>query len=264
MKNALWIRALGFVCVLAVVALGCGGGEQAELEAREAAFEPIREQRAALDAKRQEIADLRAQITEVEAVAGGEDDETTEGPSVEDLQDQLEQAESESEAMSEDFMTALINLLNSADMVAGEAPTGVTLEAIRFKSAEDMLIAQEYITRGGDYRRALEILDTALMLDPDNPDLQNARAQVEIDQYMTEERFALVSEGMNESEVKDLLGTVHPNNLRDYPERNVVAWFYRREDKGAAGVYFQEKGGELQVYRLDFNAVVAPEEGAPQ
>ena len=270
MNKTSWIRALGLVCALALVVVGCGGGEGGSGDARQGEFDVLKQQREGLQAKRQEIADLQAQIAAVpeddaEAEEGGEEGEEGEvtepaGPTAEELQAQLEQAQGELAALSEDFMGALVMFLNSADMVQGEAPTGTTLDAIRMKSAEDMLIADEYIYKGGDYRRAKDILDTALMLDPDNPDLQAARAKAEADQYMTAERFEPVSKGMTQEEVRKILGTVNPNNVRDYPDKDVTAWFYRREDKGAAGVYFQEKDGEQVVYRVDFDAVKANEE----
>ena len=267
MKKASWIRAAGLACVVAVIAMGCGGGDNGVDAAREEQFAAVKEQKAALDAKRQEIADLEAQIAAAEEAADSEDATAEEGdaeaaasPSLEELQASLSTARGEAEDLAEELMNGIVAFLNSANMVEGEEPTGLNLEAIRMKSAEDMLIAQEYIVRGGDYRRAMDILDTALMLDPNNPELQAARASAEEMQYMTEERFAAVQKGMTEDQVRELLGTVHRNNLREYPDKNVVAWFYRRADSGAAGVYFEEKDGEYAVYRVDFNAVEAPEE----
>ncbi len=262
MKKSSWIRALGLVCVAVLMTAGCGGGEGGGGDSQDAAFAPIKEQWTALDAKRQEIADLEAQVAAAdEAPAEGEEGGEAAGPSAEDLQAQLDQAQDEAADMSEQFMNELIMFLNSAGMVEGEAPAGAVLEAIRLKSSEDLLIANEYIAKGGDYRRALDIVNTSLALDPDNPDLQAALADFEASQYMTEERFAAVTQGMSEADVRELLGTPNPTNVRDYPEQNVTAWFYRREDKGAAGVYFQEKDGALAVYKIDYNAVDAEGEG---
>ena len=178
----------------------------------------------------------------------------------EDLEAQLDQASSEVLALSDNFMTALVMFLNSADMVADEEPTGLDLEAIRLKSGEDMLIAQEYIDAGGDYRRALEILDTSLMLDPNNETLKAAREKVDMDQFMTAERFEVVAKGMTQEEVQMLLGTPNPHNVRDYEDKNVVAWFYRREDTGAAGVWFEEKDGAMTAYRAEYDAIKPKEE----
>lgn len=265
---ASWIRALGVVCAVGVLA-ACGGGEKDQAAQREAEFAAIKQQKAALEAKRLEVAQLEERIAaaesmgeeaeEAEEAAPAEAEEEMAGEaetaSVEELEQQLAAAEKEAQSMSEEFMTNLVNFLNSANMVQGEEPSGVLLEAIRMKSAEDMMIAKEYITKGGDYRRAIEILQTAQMLDPNNPELQAALDKAEAEQYMTEDRFAAVSKGMTMDEVQDVLGTVNVHNVRQYPEKNITAWFYRREDKGAAGVYFQDKDGQMVVYRADYDAI---------
>jgi outer membrane protein assembly factor BamE (lipoprotein component of BamABCDE complex) len=265
-KKASWIRALGAVCVVAVITAGCGGGGESGVASQEAAFEPVKDQYAALQAKRQELTDLRARADAAaeEGVEAAEEGavatEEAAAGAVEDLDAQIDRVKGEVDALSEQFMGSLIGFLNEANMVEGEAPSDLTLEAIRMKSGEDLLIAREYVTRGGDYRRAIEIVTTALALDPENPDLLAAKSQFETEQYMTEDRLAQVSKGMSEDQVKQILGTPHPSNIREYPEQNVVAWFYRREDRGAAGVYFQSKNDVLSVYKVDFNAVNADEE----
>lgn len=281
MKMAAWIRALGIVCAVGVIA-ACAGGED-EATQREAEFAAIEQQKAALEAKRLEVAQLEERLAAARALGeeGEEAEEAAEGEamdgepmggeamggetaSVEELEQQLAQARDEAQALGEEFMTNLVGFLNSANMVQGEEPTGVLLEAIRMKSAEDLIIAKEYISAGGDYRRAIEILQTALMLDPDNPELVAALEQAKADQYMTEERFAQVSKGMTMDQVRERLGTVNVHNVREYPEKNVTAWFYRREDKGAAGVYFQDKDGEMVVYRADYDAITPGGEEAEE
>jgi hypothetical protein len=260
-------------CILALSFVACGGGETVE-SGRDAEFAAVKEQKAALDAKRAEVVALKEQIAAAGEMGDAGDAEAAEGEAAEgegeegdaamageDLEAQLEQATAEATNLSDNFMTALVMFLNSADMVAGEAPTGLTLEAIRLKSGEDMLIAQEYIDVGGDYRRALEILDTALMLDADNETLKAAREKANADQFMTPERFETVAKGMTQADIQKRLGTPNPHNVRDYPEKNVVAWFYRREDKGAAGVWFEEKNGVMTAYRVDYDGVKPPEEG---
>ena len=173
---------------------------------------------------------------------------------------QAETLQGEINGMSDGLMTALVTFVNSANLLEGEPIPPPVQTAIEMKSAEDMVIAEEYVWEGGEYRRAIEILNTTLMLDPNNADVQAALEKAIRDQYMTEDRFAAVSKGMTQEEVRLVIGTVSRHNLREYEDKNVIAWFYRREDKGAAGVWFEEKGGELKVYKSDFNAIKSPEE----
>ena len=153
---------------------------------------------------------------------------------------------------------AAVGYLNVYDpMLEGEPPNERQLEVIRMKSAEDIITAGEYIERGGDYRRALTIYTDAMALDPDNEDLKSAIAEAEEMRYMNEERLGGVKNGMTEDEVKALLGPVNLRNVRDYPERNVIAWFYPVDDTGkASAVWFRKKAGEeYKVYKTEFEQV---------
>lgn len=265
-----WIAASGLVCVLVVALVACGG-EAGQSSGREEEFAAVLEQKSALDSKRDEMSALEERIAA--AAAGGVqeqaevegDDQSEVGgeaeTSVEALEAELDQLVTEEIESSESFMTTLIAFLNSANMTEGEAPTGLELQAIHLKSSEDMLIAEEYIRKGGDYRRALEILDTSLMLDPENPELLAAREQADVDQYMTPERFEMIAKGMTDDDVRKRLGTPNRHNVREYSEKNVTAWFFRREDGSAAGVWFDHKDGVMTVYRMDFNAIKSNREG---
>jgi hypothetical protein len=123
------------------------------------------------------------------------------------------------------------------------------------KSAEDIALAQEYIDLGGDYRRAVEILETALSVDRDNPELQAAVEKAKEFRFTTKERFDQVKRGMTQDEVRALLGQVNLRNVREYPERKVVAWFYPKQGGGAGAVFFEQKGDVFVVYKIDFEAV---------
>ena len=265
MKNsAYW--ALGLACVLALLSGACGG-EDKVAAGLDAELVVLQEQGSALDAKRAELADLKAQIAAAmsaeageEEPAGEEGEEGEPAVSVEDLTAQAEALRNEINGASDDMMGALVMFVNSANLLEGEPVPPPVQTAIEMKSAEDMIIAEEYIWEGGEYRRAIEILNTTLMLDPNNADVQAALDKATREQYMTEDRFAAVSKDMTQDEVRLAIGTVSRHNLREYEDKNVIAWFYRREDKGAAGVWFEEKDGVLKVYKSDFNAIEAPEE----
>ena len=145
-------------------------------------------------------------------------------------------------------------------MYEGEPLTEVQRAAFDMKGDEDILIAQEYIDAAGDYQRAIDIYIQSLAFDPDNEKIQAAKAEAETLRYMTEERFGAVDKGMTEAEVQAALGTPMRMNVREF-EEGLLGWFYPKEAPNtAAGVFFQEKDGAMEVYKVDFNAVEAPTE----
>jgi outer membrane protein assembly factor BamE (lipoprotein component of BamABCDE complex) len=134
------------------------------------------------------------------------------------------------------------------------------IAAMRMKSAEDMVIAREFIEMGGDYRKAIEIYQSALVADPDNAALKSALDRAKADRYMTEARLAAVKKGMTEAQVRAVLGTPYHRNVKEYPEKKVSAWFYpTNEANDAAGVYFNAK---KEVYEVKFDAIQASKPGA--
>ena len=178
--------------------------------------------------------------------------------SAEDLAAQLEQLEGEIESLTEEFGNRLVAYINADPMIEGEEPTEQQVQALRMKSGEDIILAQEWIEKGGDYKRAIEIISTALLYDADNPELQAALAKAEADRYMDQERWAAVEKGMTEDDVRQALGQVNLHNIREYPDKNVVAWFYpTAEDGSAAAVWFQpnKKTEVLEVYQIKFEAI---------
>jgi tetratricopeptide (TPR) repeat protein len=168
------------------------------------------------------------------------------------------------------FSSRLVGYIMSLDMREGDPVTPQQLAAIRMKTAEDMAVAREWIEKGGDYVKAIDIYNSALINDPDNEALKAALAEAEDLRFMKPERFAQVKKGMTEEEVRDALGPVNIRNVRIDEEKNVTTWLYRTEDGGAAGVFFKaNRAGEaLKVYdsKFDFfkpQVVGAQQEAAP-
>ena len=125
-------------------------------------------------------------------------------------------------------------------------------------SGEQMYLAQEYAIKGGDYRRAIDILVGAQNNDPDNPALAARIAEYQDARYVTAERLAEVKRGMTEAEVEGVLGKVFHSYVRTFPDENVFAWFYPKDPEehgagAAVGVFFNES--DRKVYRTDPNAV---------
>ncbi|MGH9362077.1 MAG: hypothetical protein ACRD2T_09180, partial [Thermoanaerobaculia bacterium] len=176
---------------------------------------------------------------------------------------------------AEELNRRLVEFINAEPPRQGAPLTSRQREALRLRSDEDIRLAREYIEDGGDYRRALEILRAALLVDPGNPRLAAEVTRAESGRYMSPARFSLVKEGMTAEQVRALLGAPNPHNVRDYPARGpnqrVVAWFYPKDAAGSAAAVWlalreaaktapAESAGPragLVVYQLDFDAVQA-------
>ncbi len=242
--------ALAGPLLLALAGLACQGREEAAAQQKEqqrqAAWSAIQQAKEGLDAKRQELREARAKVQQ--ARSSGD-------PALAQVQTALEPLHLEVDKLGDDLNGKLAEFINADPPLVGEPITGLTLEAVRLKSDEDMIVASEYIEEGGDYARAIRIYEDALTADPDNPKLEQALAKAQADRYMTRQRFDLVKKRMTQDEVRGLLGSVNPRNVREHPDQGVVAWFYSKEGGGAAGVYFRKDRGQFLVYQLDFDAV---------
>jgi tetratricopeptide (TPR) repeat protein len=273
------VRTLMLACVLVAAGVGvaaCGGGgeEEAKEAARESEWQALQEAKQSLEAKRSELAEVRGRLAlsdtgadEAAAEAGGEEAAaaTAAEASPEELAARADALEQEIADESETFNERLVTFINDDPIIEGEPPTERQMAAIRMKSAEDMAIAREYIDKAGDHRRAIDIYETALQVDPENAELQAALEEARGARFMTAERFGQVKKGMTQEEVRSLLGTANPRNIRSYPEREVEAWFYPKGGGGAAAVFFQkDKGDAMVVYQIDFEAVKATEGEAEQ
>ena len=276
MPSGRTLFALTSILLLSLGVVACGGGGDGETEtagydAEEWAW--LQQTKTDLDAKRAQLAEMAAAETEggddaeaTEEDGGGEDGATEDGategdgaetaealPSAEDIQAEINK-------LGEEYNTRLANFINSQEMYEGEPLTEVQRAAFDMKGDEDILIAQEYIDAAGDYQRAIDIYIQSLAFDPDNEKIQAAKAEAETLRYMTEERFGAVDKGMTEAEVQAALGTPMRMNVREF-EEGLLGWFYPKEAPNtAAGVFFQEKDGAMEVYKVDFNAVEAPTE----
>lgn len=251
----------GVLFLALAVAAGCGPDPEVVAEQENEA------QWAAIETTRQQLADKRGALEQAQAAAAAAAaEEGTAEPAVDETATaeaegaaapagDVTALETEVVALTEQFNQQLVDFINANPPVVGETPPERVQQAIRMKSDEDVLIAREYIAQGGDYVRALQIYDAALEVDPDYERLQQLRAEAESMRFMTEERFAQVEEGMTQDQVREMLGPVNLRNVRDYEENQAVAWFYPRDDRGAAAAVWFNKNrkGEYVVYQMDFH-----------
>lgn len=262
------VFALGSLLILLLAVVACGGGGQEE------AADPNAELWSDIESRRGAINDLKTQVEEIEAelsaepaegeaeAEGGEAAEGEEaGETPEDLQAKIEDLESDIATKNDELYTKIIEYINNSGLVEGAELSADQRRAFDWKAEIDIDYAQEYIDKGGDYKKAIDIYDQALMSDEGNAKLLAAKELAQSLRYMTEERFSQVKKGMSQDEVQDLLGTVKNTNVRDFAEKGRVGWFYPKDPEtggGAAGVYFKEKpkGSESWVVEItDFSAV---------
>ncbi len=170
----------------------------------------------------------------------------------------------ETEALSLEFNRRLVDLINADPPVQGEPASERQKATLRMKSDEEIVLARQFIEQGGDYERAIDIYKEALAVDPGNPRLREELARAQAHRYMTREIFDQVQEGMEQEEVRRLLGQPNLHSVRAYPDRGVVGWFYPKDASGAgAAVWFHKEGGRATVYLADFNALDPRAQPAP-
>jgi len=250
--------ALG-TCLIALSGLGLTAcAPQAKVDdtsARDAEWAEIQKQHGELEQKRQQLA--AASAPAAGEAAAGEAAAATGGATAPGQQ--------EVDELTQSFNERLVAFINANPPVVGEPPTEQQLAAIRMKSDEDMVVADEYIEKGGDYRRAIKIYQDILTADPDNEKLKAALASAEERRFMTKERFAQAKKGMTEQDVREALGPVNLRNVRHFDKDDVTAWYYPLDERGAAAaVWFRPEKKGLIVYQTQFDAIKesgAAEEG---
>jgi tetratricopeptide (TPR) repeat protein len=241
-----------------VVSAGCSGkrgespGASGHVEAAESAAKTadtewawLQQAKKTLDAERVKLAETRAR------------QQTAPSPAAIAATAASEKAVA---ARAEELDRRLVDFINARPPIEGEKPAGRLLDAVRMKSDEDILLAHESIRQAGDYRRAIDIFEAALAVDPDNRRLRQELDEARARRYMTAARFAQVKKGMTRDEVRAMLGQPNVRDVREFPERGVTGWFYTKDAEGrAAAVWFaKDKGGASTVYMADWNAVDLP------
>jgi hypothetical protein len=255
--GALTLAAIGAVGAVGIIgAVGCGPDSE-EAAPAPAALAADAEWRWLQDT-RGTLGQKRAQLAKTEAAARAN---PPAGPARQEAaqEDEAARLRHEVETLSTELRRRLVDFINANPPVEGRPMTPQQQEALRMKSDEEILVAQDFIQRGGDYRRAIEIYQAALSVDPGNPRLRQELEKARGMRYMSRERFSQVKEGMSQDEVRSLLGQPNLHNVRDYADRKVAAWFYPKGPEGAAAAVWFERSGSgsaaARVYAADFDAV---------
>lgn len=251
------------VCLVCVFGLltACGESEDSgaveEAQAERAAqFEALQQAEADLNAKAERIAEINGQLSPAPAVEGEEVVELSKEERTA-LRDELAATKDEYYEAAFETGNLAAEFVNSSGVAEGEEMPADVRRAIEIKSDADIALAQENIEKGGDYPKAISIYETALLMDPDNPKLLQAKEEAENARWMTKERFDLAKKDMTEAEVQSTVGPPLSQNIQEYPDKKAKAWFYKKgEDGSAAAIFFRQKGdGPYLVYQTDFDAV---------
>jgi len=151
---------------------------------------------------------------------------------------------------------ALADFLNVALNSFPEDPA--TVEGLNIYADEAILIARDTVLKAGDYKKATDQLGSAVsyyesLSIPVYPTLADTLVELQEMRFITQERFDLVQKNMTMDEVKEIAGVPYYQNIQLDEKRGVETWLYRKEDGGAAAIYFKTKTGK--VYGMKWDAV---------
>ncbi|NOZ77923.1 MAG: hypothetical protein GXP48_01840 [Acidobacteria bacterium] len=169
------------------------------------------------------------------------------------LPEQIKADEQDVSKKYDEVQDKLATFLNFALNNAPKAPQ--TAAALKIYSDEAINNAETAIREAGDYKKAIEILQTAVGyyesagLTPYKL-LKQKMTLYDQMQFITKDRFDAVKKGMSEEEVSKTAG--YPYYMNKKHEKGVDFWLYPRRDGGAAAIYFNR---HHKVYSKRWNAV---------
>lgn len=230
--------AIAFVAALLVLLLvtGCrGADDERAAAARQREWSALVASKRALDAERQELQRVRARLANAPVGPDGVPLDAADRAALGDVEARERRLRARSQELGERLIQHVARFAPGDD--AELSPE--LYAAVRLKSDEDLAVAQEWIDRGGDYRRAIEILETQLQADPGYARLEQALARAREMRFVTSERFARVEPGMTALDVRAALGPVNLREVRRRPAERLEAWYYPKQGGGKAAVYFR-------------------------
>ncbi|MFV2071915.1 MAG: hypothetical protein ACC742_04590 [Thermoanaerobaculales bacterium] len=248
------------IAVLVVLgfASGCSRGpseQELKLTALQEQLATIQQQQGILQKARADLAAIEVARAELDAVPERRRSEEQK-TQLADLQAQVEALNATKDDAFEQVQGQLAGFLNIALNEFPEEP--ITLDGLRIYADEAILIADEVVAQSGDYKKAIDQLDsansyfTSIGLEPYQP-LTEHIAHLSDMRFITKERFDMVEKGMTKDEAKAIVGVPYYQNIQEDPKRGIETWLYRKREGGAAALYFKMKTGK--VYNKSFEAV---------
>ena len=235
--------AAALALLAAIGSAGCeGAAEQRAAAERAREWAELQQEKREIDAERHERARRRGRLAAVPVNPDGTPAAADDAAAAADVAARERQVSTRSARLGE----RLVRYLGGFERRDGAAPPAGAepgwRAAVRLKSDEDLAVAQEWIDRGGDYRRAIEILETQRQLDAGYPRLEQALVRARDMRFVTPERFARVQPGMTPVEVRAALGPVNLREVLRRPAERLEAWYYPKRGGGKAAVYFRYDG----------------------
>ena len=248
------------IAILVVFGLvsGCSRGPSEE-ELAQVAFEEqlaaLQQQYEVLQQARTDLVASEAMLADIEAIK--ERDRSEEQiAEFEALPAAIVEQGTARDAAYDAVQATLADFLNIALNDFPEHPA--TVQGLNLYSDEAILIAAETVTKAGDYKKAMNQLDSASSyydsIDlPSYQPLVDKMAELDDMRFITQERFDLVKKNMTMDEVKEVIGVPYYQNIQVDEKRKVETWLYRKRGGGAAAVYFKTTNNK--VYNKNFEAV---------
>jgi hypothetical protein len=252
------------VCVVLVATLGlvqgCSRGpseEELKLVAFQEQYATLQQQVDALNQLRSEIDLAKLSLAELEAIDERKrtDEQKAE---IEELAAKIESLTVNGETAFEEVQSTLADFLFVG--INDYPESAETAAGLKVYSDEAILVAEDMVVKAGEYKKAIDHLRNAegyfeaAGLPPDQP-LVDKIAILDDWRFVTEERFALVKNGMTKDEVVEAVGPVYYGNIQVSDAKGVETWLYKKREGGAAAIYFKMKTGK--VYNKKFDAVAA-------
>lgn len=250
---------LGLVAIPLIMAplTGCGG--KAKEEAQKLAqlgdqLSQIKADWAGLRQQREDLAAARSALAEAEAVPARKRDDASKAQ-LQELPAKITELEQSTSAGYDALQEKLAAFLTTGLNEYPDAPA--TSEGLKIYADEGIFNAEDIIRKSGDYKKAIETLQTAksyfetVGLEPYGP-LKDAMTRYDDLRYITRERFDQIKKGMTEDEVSAIAGVPYYMNKKRDEKRGVEYWLYPRREGGAAAVYFNKR---RTAYSKKFDAV---------
>jgi outer membrane murein-binding lipoprotein Lpp len=256
MKPSRFLPCVVAVLVAITLTAGCSRGPSEEEIAQAQFQEQLTQLQTQYEDLQQRRADLAAAETTLAEIAAIKERDRTEEQKAEfeTLPATIDELTAERDASFDVAQGALADFLNVALNDFPDDPA--TVAGLNIYADEAILIADDTVLKAGDYKKATDQLGSAVgyyesLSIPVYPTLAEKLTEFEELRFINKDRFDLVTKNMTMDEVKEIVGVPYYQNIQLDEKRGVETWLYRKEDGGAAAIYFKTKNGKTYDKKWD-------------